>query len=179
MIQVALGMTTSAERRGWGVDRWFSEVRSALRRADGHAESTVWHRWNVAPYRYSRAARLLLVLYLWLGVIPFAKSQNVLTWHNDAARTGQNLNETGLTTSNVNSNSFGKLFVIPVDGKVDAQPLYVSGAAIPAKGTHNLLIVATEHNSLYAFDADTGAQLWHVSLLLSGEMPSDDRGCGQ
>ena len=103
----------------------------------------------------------------------------VLTWHNDNARTGQNLQETALTPANVNTSTFGKLFVIPVDGKVDAQPLFVPSLAIPGAGTHNLLYVATEHDTAYAFDADTGAMLWRVSLLGSGEITSDDRGCFQ
>ena len=104
---------------------------------------------------------------------------SVLTWHNDNARTGQNLQETALTPTNVNASSFGKLFGIAVDGKVDAQPLYVPAVAVPANGTHNVLYVVTEHDSAYAFDADNGTQLWHVSLLGAGEAPSDDRGCGQ
>jgi len=115
------------------------------------------------------------------AVSPFqgSTSSDVLTYHNDNARTGQNLNETILTTSNVNMDSFGKLFVIPADGKVDAQPLYVSNVGIPGDGNHNLLIVATEHDSVYAFDADTGAPIWHVSMLQPGETTSDDHGCGQ
>src|SRR6266404_3954442 len=100
----------------------------------------------------------------------------VLTWHNDNARTGQNLQETTLTTANVNSAMFGRLFTITVDGKVDAQPLYVPALTIPAQGVHNVLFVVTEHDSAYAFDADTATQLWHVSLLGSGEAPSDNRG---
>jgi hypothetical protein len=103
----------------------------------------------------------------------------VLTWHNDAARTGQNLLETILTPANVKSASFGKLFTLSVDGKVDAQPLYVPSVAIPSQGTHNVLYVVTENDSVYAFDADTGTSLWQVSLLLNGETPSDSRGCGQ
>ena len=66
----------------------------------------------------------------------------VLTWHNDAARTGQNLVETVLTPANVNSAEFGKLFTLSVDGKVDAEPLYVPSLAIPSQGTHNVLYVA-------------------------------------
>ncbi len=104
---------------------------------------------------------------------------NVLTYHNDNGRTGQNLNETILTPSNVNATSFGKLFTTSVDGKVDAQPLYISGVAISGQGTHNVLFVATEHDSVYALDADTGITLWHSSLLPSGETPSDNRNCGQ
>jgi len=108
------------------------------------------------------------------------RAQNgVLTWHNDAARSGQNLLETILTPANVNVSSFGKLFTLSVDGKVDGQPLYVPAVTIPTKGTHNVLYVVTENDSVYAFDADTGASLWQVSLLLSGETPSDDRGCNQ
>jgi outer membrane protein assembly factor BamB len=66
-----------------------------------------------------------------------------------------------------------------MDGKVDAQPLYLSTVPIPGQGTHNVVYAATEHGSLYAFDADTGALLWRTSLLGSGETPSDARGCGQ
>ena len=106
-------------------------------------------------------------------------AQDVLTYHNDNARTGQNLNETILTPSNVNSTQFGKIFQVTVDGKVDAQPLYASAVAIPSQGTHNVLFVTTEHDSVYAFDAETGAQLWQVSLLQTGETTSDDRGCEQ
>jgi outer membrane protein assembly factor BamB len=92
-------------------------------------------------------------------------AQDVLTWHNDNARTGQNLEETTLTLQNVNPRTFGKLFVLRVDGKVDAEPLYVARTEIPHKGFRNVLFVATEHDSLYAFDADTGEQFWHVRLL--------------
>src|SRR5580693_6927137 len=84
---------------------------------------------------------------------------SVLTWHNDNARTGQNLEETILTQANVNVSSFGKLFTIGVDGLVDAQPLYMPGLTIPGAGVHNVLYVATEHDSVYALDADNGAVL--------------------
>ncbi|MGC2540647.1 MAG: hypothetical protein WA372_05555, partial [Candidatus Sulfotelmatobacter sp.] len=104
---------------------------------------------------------------------------DVLTYHNDVARTGQNLTETILTTSNVVSSGFGKLGFYPVDGLVDAQPLYASNVSIPSNGTHNVLTVPTEHDSVYAFDADSGATLWHVSMLKTGETTSDNRGCGQ
>ena len=110
---------------------------------------------------------------------PVTATNAVLTYHNDNARTGQNLNETTLTAANVNSASFGKLFVIPVDGKVDAQPLYLSNLSIPGQGTRNVLYIATEHGSVYAVNADTGASLWQVSTLSSGETASDDHGCSQ
>jgi outer membrane protein assembly factor BamB len=104
---------------------------------------------------------------------------NVTTYHNDNARSGQNLNETILTLSNVNSSSFGKLFVINVDGKVDAQPLYLTKISIPNQGMHNVLYVATEHGSVYGFDADYGTPLWKVSTLAAGEKPSGDHNCSQ
>jgi hypothetical protein len=104
---------------------------------------------------------------------------NVLTWHNDNARTGQNLAEIILAPRNVRSATFGRLGVLTVDGKVDAQPLYVQSVAVPGQGTHNILYVATEHGSLYAFDADNFTQLRRVSLLGANETPSDDHGCSQ
>ncbi len=103
---------------------------------------------------------------------------NVLTFHNDNSRTGQNLTETTLTPANVKSSSFGKLFTVAVDGKVDAEPLYVSGLSI-AGGSHNVVFAATEHDSMYAFDADSGTIYWQVSLLRSGETTSDARNCDQ
>ena len=111
------------------------------------------------------------------AVVP--STTDVLTYHNDIARTGQNLNETVLTASNVTSAKFGKLGFYSVDGLVDAQPLYASSVAVPSNGTHNLLIAATEHDSVYAFDADTGATVWQKSMLKSGETTSDNRGCSQ
>lgn len=103
---------------------------------------------------------------------------NVLTYHDDNARDDLNDRETVLTHANVNSTDFGKIGFYPVDGKVDAQPLYVSSLSL-AGGTHNVLYVATEHDSVYAFDADSGTILWQVSLLGSGETPSDPRNCSQ
>jgi Immunoglobulin I-set domain len=106
-------------------------------------------------------------------------STDVLTYHNDIARTGQNLNEIVLTTSNVTSAKFGKLGFYSVDGLVDAQPLYASSVAVPGNGTHNILIAVTERDSVYAFDADSGATIWQTSMLKTGETTSDTRGCGQ
>ena len=103
---------------------------------------------------------------------------NVVTYKNDLARTGQNLTESTLTLAKVTSATFGKLRFLATDGLVDAQPLYLSGLSV-AGTAHNVVFVATENDTAYAFDSDSGALLWQKSLLASGEMPSDDRGCGQ
>jgi hypothetical protein len=105
---------------------------------------------------------------------------NVTTYHNDVARTGQNIQETILTPANVNSSQFGKLFSVPVDGVVYAQPLYLSGVNV-AGGTHNVLYIETEHDSVYAIDADSGAVYAQVSLIPAGgstQNSSSDIGCG-
>ena len=88
-----------------------------------------------------------------------AQPADVLTQHNDLARTGANLNETVLTPATVNKDRFGKLFDVPVDGMIYAQPLVVSGLSIKGR-TRNVVCVATEHNSLYIIDGDTGEVLW-------------------
>jgi hypothetical protein len=114
-----------------------------------------------------------------LTVSPSPAATDVLTYHNDIARTGQNLTETILTPSNVASATFGKLGFYTVDGLVDAQPLYASSVAVAGHGSPNLLIVPTEHDSVYAFDADNGSVIWQVSMLKPGESTSDSRNCGQ
>jgi len=103
---------------------------------------------------------------------------NVTTYHNDNARDGLNASETILTPANVSSATFGKLNLLGVDGLVDAEPLYLSAVTIGGQ-THNVLYVVTENDSVYAFDADSGTQLWKVSALGSGETTSDDHGCSQ
>src|SRR5271163_4175931 len=103
---------------------------------------------------------------------------NVLTYHNDNGRTGQNLNETILTPLDVNSTSFGSLTFLSVDGLVDAEPLYVANLTVGG-ATHNVLFIVTENDSVYAFYADSYAQLWHASVLGANETPSDNRGCAQ
>ena len=103
---------------------------------------------------------------------------DVTTYKNDVSRSGLNSTETTLTPSNVNSSSFGLLRTLPVDGKVDAQPLYLSQLKI-AGTAHNVVFTATEHGSVYAFDANSGAVLWHVSMLKSGETTSGSLGCSQ
>jgi hypothetical protein len=107
-----------------------------------------------------------------------AVGTDVTTFHNDNLRTGQNLTETVLTPANVKSQTFGLLRNLSVDGKVDAEPLYLSQLSVSGTA-RNVVFVVTEHDSVYAFDSDTGAQLWKVSLLGSGETSSDSRNCGQ
>ena len=121
------------------------------------------------PFFAEAAAFLLLITPLggWAQA-------NVLTWHNDNARTGQYLVETALTLDNVNSNHFSALFSCPVDGQIYGQPLYVANVAITNAGIHNVVFVATEHDSVYAFDADAGGPpLWQASFidLSSGVIP--------
>jgi hypothetical protein len=103
---------------------------------------------------------------------------DVTTYKNDSSRSGQNLSEATLTLTNVASATFGLLRSLGVDGRVDAQPLYLSQFSISGV-SFNTVFVATEHDSVYAFDANSGAQLWHVSLLAAGERTSTDHGCGQ
>ena len=104
---------------------------------------------------------------------------NVLTYHDDSMRTGLMPLETVLTQSNVNSTSFGKVNFLATDGKIDAEPLYVSNVMINS-AIHNVLYVVSEHDSIYAFDADTGTQLWKTTALLPGETTSEAVfGCGQ
>jgi uncharacterized protein (TIGR03437 family) len=114
---------------------------------------------------------MLPVLLLVFSCPYFVSAQvSVNTYRNNLARSGENLAETTLTPANVNPAQFGKLFNRPVDGQLYAQPLYAPSVAIAGKGVHNVVFVATQHDSVYAFDADsnTGANeppLWQVSLV--------------
>lgn len=134
---------------------------------------------NAATLVFPVRSLTVVLILAFLGVITMpVHAQDVLTYHNNNFRNGLDGKETILTFSNVNSTTFGKLFVVPADGLVDAEPLYLSAVTIRGV-THNLLIVATEHDSVYAYDADTGANMWQITTLKSGETPSDNRGCSQ
>ena len=102
-----------------------------------------------------------------------------MSYHKDNARTGQFNDETVLTPANVNSTTFGRVAFFATDGKVDAQPLYLSAVNIPGVGTRDVLYVVTEHGTAYAFDAASAAQLWMTSALGAAETPSDTLGCSQ
>jgi hypothetical protein len=114
-----------------------------------------------------------------LVFVALSASAQVITSQYDNARTGANLHETALTRRNVNSGQFGKLFSLPVDGDVYAQPLYFPDLEIPGKGRHNVLFIATEHDSVYAFDAEGSprASMWRVNFTnpSSGVLPLDPR----
>jgi hypothetical protein len=127
---------------------------------------------NASGSTTSRSATLSVAS----GAVP--AGTDVLTYKNDLSRSGQNLSESTLTPANVTASSFGLLRTLSVDGKVDAQPLYVSRLSVSGS-SHNVVFAATEHDSVYAFDADTGSALWRVSLLAAGETLSDAHGCYQ
>ena len=116
--------------------------------------------------------------------LPLAAQVSVLTYHNDAARTGQNTNETILTPANVNTNSFGLVLTRAVDDQIYAQPLVVANVNVPGKGTHNVVYVATNNDSVYAFDADdpaAAAPIWRVNYTnpAAGIVPVSRTDVGQ
>jgi hypothetical protein len=117
---------------------------------------------------------LFAVFCLWslsASPAPAQTYSGMLTWHNDLARTGQNLQETMLTRANVNTKTFGKVFSFPVDGQIFGQPLYVYNVVIPGKGTYNVVYIVTENDSVYAFDADgvNTSALWYDSFIDPGQ----------
>ena len=117
--------------------------------------------------------------------ITVAHPSDVLTYHNNVGRTGVQPAETTLTPANVTSAKFGKLRTFAVDGQMYAQPLYVGGVGMPDGAVHNLLIAATAHGTVYAFDADgnnpAAGYLWKQSMFGAGEAPvveGTDYSCG-
>lgn len=120
----------------------------------------------------SSAARLTVI-----PVTP-ANGVDVVAYKYDTSRSGQNVNESILTTANVTPSTFGLQHFITTDGKVNAQPLYLSQLNV-AGTTRNVLFIATEHGSVYAIDTTTYAELWKVSLIPAGHTASDDRACAQ
>lgn len=137
-----------------------------------------------SKYVFSGLGRLLGAAALFAAFVTHTASTQVavLTYHNDVQRTGQNLSETVLTPANVTSATFGKLFSFPTVGNIYAQPLYMPSVAIPGKGTFRVVFVATENDSVYAFDADgkVSGFLWKTSFLDSAHgitsVPTTDVG---
>ena len=110
-------------------------------------------------------------------------STDVATYHYDNQRTGENLKETALDTSNVNSAMFGKVGEFAVDGQIDGQTLFLSQLAIPGQGNKDVLYVATENDTVYAVDAQSisgssATILWKTSVLPNGESPATSLPCG-
>jgi outer membrane protein assembly factor BamB len=134
----------------------------------------------ICPRRMAGATLCLALISAFAATDAQTQSNtiNVTTYHNDNTREGANLQETILTTQNVNSSGFGKLFNFPVDGVIDAQPLYLSGVTIGGT-THNVIYAVTENDSVYAIDADSGKQLWQVSALKKSEKAAGDFACAQ
>ena len=118
-------------------------------------------------------------LALTIGATTIATGIDVTTYHYNNARDGLNSQESTLTLANVKSNTFGLLGLYPVDGRVDAEPLIVSGLTLQSGSTANVLYVATEHDSVYALDASNGSQIWKTSIMGAGETTSDTRSCTQ
>jgi mono/diheme cytochrome c family protein len=116
---------------------------------------------NVAGTAWATPA----IQFATVGSNPVSTLAAVLTYHNDNTRMGVNSNETILTPANVNTNTFGKLFSCTLDGFMYAQPLIMTNVNIPSQGIHNVVYAATEHDSVYAFDAGNGVQLWRTSFL--------------
>lgn len=139
--------------------------------AAGTAAATAQAQFKATSGKLSQTAPLTVT-------VSTAQGRDVVTYHYDPSRSGLNSAETTLTLTNVKSSSFGLLRILPVDGQVNAQTLLLSNLTINGS-THNVLYAVTEHDSVYAFDADSGQQLWKSSLLASGETTSGDHSCNQ
>lgn len=118
-----------------------------------------------------RTTRLAFGLVALFTCLDASAQVSITTYHNDNARTGVNSQETILNTSNVTAGSFGKLYSLPVDGQIYAQPLYVSSVTVPGQGTRNILYVATMNNTVYAFDADSSSPVVYWSANLGAAVP--------
>ena len=125
-----------------------------------------------------------LAVWVFLSSTVLMAQVAVTTYHNDSYRSGSNTQETVLTLSNVTTQAFGKRYTFAVQGYVYAQPLYVPGLTIGGT-SHNVLFISTEHDQVYAFDVNSGQQLWHTNFLsttgfryLISPVSSGDVSCG-
>src|SRR5216684_186726 len=124
---------------------------------------------TIEPVRVCSLYSVLLCFFALAMPESLPAAVAVITHHNNNQRTGANLGETQLTAANVNTNQFGLLYTLPVDDQIYAQPLVMTNVSIPGKGPHNIVIVATVNDSVYAYDADASTAngpYWHVSLLV-------------
>jgi len=157
-------------------------VSAVLQNQNAETINRQWTSQMPGPQPFSKLAMALLLLCLGFS-LAWGQDNNVLTHHNDNTRSGLNPNETILTPANVNVSSFGKLFTQSVDGLIVGQPLYASHILMNDGNTHNVVFVATQNNTVYAFDADTTqgnnvSPLWSVSLNDGGTPdPITDYGC--
>src|SRR4051794_32747373 len=126
---------------------------------------TALYNRDFLSLRYLMPVFALLVILF--ATLPLVAQVDVLTHRYDGSRAGVNNSESTLTPANVKSATFGKLFSLPVDGQEYAQPLYKSNVLISGQGIHNVLYVATEHDTLYAYDADgqSAQPLWQKSFI--------------
>ena len=129
-------------------------------------------KWRPPSFAFCANFLMVRLFLILLPTLLFSRGNllaqtPVITWHYDNARTSANTSETVLTPSLVNSSTFGKLATIPVDGFVVANPLYLPGVNVLGQGVHNVVYVATLHDSVYAFDADStnSSPLWMTSIL--------------
>ena len=155
-----------------------SQLRSRKVQPDNRPECRTggrvcYHSWDLFPIGIANMRRTPILqgvvkftLVCWLLSAASVAQVSVLTQRYDTARDGVNASETTLTLSSVSTGNFGKLFSLPTDGYMYAQPLYMANVSIPGNGTHNLVFVGTEHGSVYAYDADglLAQPIWQVSL---------------
>ncbi|MBZ5642597.1 MAG: choice-of-anchor D domain-containing protein [Acidobacteriia bacterium] len=153
-VGIAAGLLDRAKRR--------ADIGAGLQECDARRTSTGTARAKASVYRCALMLAVLAGLFSWSH--PAQAQIRVTTEHNDNARTGADTQETVLTHADVNVSQFGKLYSATVDGYIYAQPLYLYHVNISGV-FHNVVYVATEHDSVYAFDADTGTQLWHDSFI--------------
>src|SRR5881398_1877345 len=160
----------------WYSDSWRLHMRPSwnsnvapTRKSTTELAAAKWRPASFAFCANFRIVRFLsvLLLTLFFAWVHLLAQTSVTTWHYDNPRTSANTSETVLTPSNVNSTSFGKLATLPVDGFVVGHPLYLPSVNVVGQGVHNVVYVATMHDSVYAFDADSAntSPLWMTSIF--------------